>query len=772
MIIHSLLILLFVLSLCFPVVSHSQTMQTATNPAHEKVVLQLKWKHQFQFAGYYAAQKQGYFAEQGLDVEIRERDISRNNILQVLNGEADYGIADSVAFLYQSRGEPLLIVAPIFQHSPQSLITLKSSGIDSPYKLKDKQIAFYQKDTDGFSILAMLKELDIPGNLDRIRTNITPGMLVRGEVDAFSGYVTNEPFYFHQQGIEINLIHPMNFGIDLYGDMLITTQKEQEQHPERVEKMRQAVLKGWHYALNHQQEIAQYILDTYQPKEKTLEHLLYEAQSIEETIGAKSTPLGTLNHGRVEFIQNLLRKHNLIENDWDISQGIYQNQTHRFNFTQKELDWIADNPVIKLGIDSKWHPIDYVDNKGHFSGISSEIFSFIEQSTGLEFAVQTQYNWAQTVDRAKQNQIDVLSALVISEERREYLNFTQPYLKFPTVIATLASEPYISDLKRLNTMTLGVVKGYVAYEFLKTNFPETKLKLVESPEKGLEAVSKGFVDGYVDNVAVIGHHIRNNGLTNVQIGGELPFSRSISIGVRKDWPMLTQILNKSIAQISPEKMNEIQNKYLTVTYQNKTDWGLVLSILIPIITITLIILGLYIKLSRTQKTLEEKNAALKMLSTTDHLTGLFNRGFTDKTLNAELSRAKRYFTPLSILMVDLDYFKNINDTHGHDIGDQVLQTLTQQLKNSLRESDVIGRWGGEEFLIICPNTNQQQSIQLSEKIHQTIRQTQFVLDIKITVSIGAASYQANESEIQLVKRADIALYDAKKLGRNRTQIAP
>lgn len=129
------------------------------NSSNQKVVLQLKWLHQFQFAGYYAAQKQGYFKEAGLDVEIRSRDLQKNNIEQVLNGEVQYGIADSVLLLYQAKNAPVVIVAPIFQHSPQALITLKSSGIDSPYKLDGKRIAFYPKDTDGFRFWPCLIKL-------------------------------------------------------------------------------------------------------------------------------------------------------------------------------------------------------------------------------------------------------------------------------------------------------------------------------------------------------------------------------------------------------------------------------------------------------------------------------------------------------------------------------------------------------------------------------------------------------------------------------------
>ena len=167
--------------------------------ANEKVVLQLKWLHQFQFAGYYAAKEKGFYDELGLDVEIRERDRSKNNIEQVINGEAEYGIADSVLLLYRSKKEPLVIVTPIFQHSPGVILTLKSSGIDSPYKLDNKKLLFYKKDADGFGILAMFEHLNIKPFFDRTKDKKGFTSLIKNEVDAYAGYLSNEPFYFKEK---------------------------------------------------------------------------------------------------------------------------------------------------------------------------------------------------------------------------------------------------------------------------------------------------------------------------------------------------------------------------------------------------------------------------------------------------------------------------------------------------------------------------------------------------------------------------------------------
>ena len=135
--------------------------------ANEKVVLQLKWFHQFQFAGYYAAKEKGFYDEVGLDVEIKQRDLKYNNIDEVINGNAQYGVADSILILYRLKQQPVVIVSPIFQHSPSVFISLKKKNISSIYELNNKDILFYPNNTDGFSLLAMIKKFNLDVNLVR-----------------------------------------------------------------------------------------------------------------------------------------------------------------------------------------------------------------------------------------------------------------------------------------------------------------------------------------------------------------------------------------------------------------------------------------------------------------------------------------------------------------------------------------------------------------------------------------------------------------------------
>lgn len=161
---------------------------------------------------------------------------------------------------------------------------------------------------------------------------------------------------------------------------------------------------------------------------------------------------------------------------------------------------------------------------------------------------------------------------------------------------------------------------------------------------------------------------------------------------------------------------------------------------------------------------------VERLSEIDKLTGIYNRRKLDEYMESELNRAKRYHQPLSFIILDIDHFKNINDTYGHPVGDSTLQTLAKILTDNLRKSDILGRYGGEEFLIICPETNNNQAALLAEKLRACVENTLFD-DIKnMTISIGVAEFEGENTVKELLSRADRALYQAKHNGRNRVVV--
>ena len=162
---------------------------------------------------------------------------------------------------------------------------------------------------------------------------------------------------------------------------------------------------------------------------------------------------------------------------------------------------------------------------------------------------------------------------------------------------------------------------------------------------------------------------------------------------------------------------------------------------------------------------------VEALSVTDRLTGLFNRLKLEEAFDSELERAKRYGHPLSVVLFDVDHFKQVNDSFGHQVGDEVLVSVAQLTKDNVRAIDVAGRWGGEEFLLLCPETELSGAMAMAEKLRSAIETFDFPAVGRITASFGVAEAKPDESEASLTHRADEALYQAKGSGRNRVVAA-
>ena len=260
--------------------------------AAEKVVLQLPWHHQFQFAGYYMAEEQGFYRDAGLDVEIRDVSKGSNPVAEVLSGRADFGISGSGLLVERSLGKAVVAIAAIFQHSPVVFLALGQSDIHKPADLIGKKVML----SPGFqslSLLALLHQEKLFDKIERLDTSFDYHSLLNGETDIFNAYRTNEPYLLKTQGYQTNIIDPKDYGIDFYGDVLFTSEPFLQKKPKVVEKFRQASLKGWDYALNHPDEAIAVIRSTYQVK-KTVAQLQFEAAEIKKIIRPDQIEIGAM----------------------------------------------------------------------------------------------------------------------------------------------------------------------------------------------------------------------------------------------------------------------------------------------------------------------------------------------------------------------------------------------------------------------------------------------------------------------------------------------
>jgi signal transduction histidine kinase/CheY-like chemotaxis protein/ABC-type nitrate/sulfonate/bicarbonate transport system substrate-binding protein len=276
-------------------------VRPAFSEEYEPVVLQLKWMHQFQFSGYYAAKHKGFYQDAGFDVTIRQRDPKTSVIDDVLEGRAQFGIADSSIVLQRLLNKPVVITSTVFQHSPLVLMSLANSGIRNISDLAGKRIMF-QRGMDNAPLLAMLlvngilkKDYTfIPHNFDNMS-------LIKGDSDVMSAYLTNQPNVYRSLGHEVVLFDPVNYGIDFYGDLIFTTQENVENNLARVEAFTQASLKGWKYAVDNTEEIIDLIISEYNPK-LNKNNLISEAVQTRRLIQKELIPLGTMHSLRFQRI--------------------------------------------------------------------------------------------------------------------------------------------------------------------------------------------------------------------------------------------------------------------------------------------------------------------------------------------------------------------------------------------------------------------------------------------------------------------------------------
>lgn len=179
----------------------------------------------------------------------------------------------------------------------------------------------------------------------------------------------------------------------------------------------------------------------------------------------------------------------------------------------------------------------------------------------------------------------------------------------------------------------------------------------------------------------------------------------------------------------------------------------------------------YDRIKKLNQKLEKANKQLEKISTYDALSGLLNRRSMFEKINVELDRNTRLKLPLSGIMLDIDHFKQVNDNHGHNCGDVVIRNIGKVLRDRLRRYDDAGRYGGEEFFVILPNTSQRQAAGIAERFRKEFEQMTHTCDdteLQVTVSMGVAEYLSDESREEWLMRADEAMYRAKQAGRNRT----
>ncbi len=736
----------------------------------EKITLHLDWLNQFQFAGYYIAKEKGYYKDLGLDVQIKEFPNSQNSSKNLYVNEGVYAVGKSSLILEKFNGNDLVLLSAIFQNSPLVLISLKDSNVESIKDIKNKRVMITSDAIETSNIKSLIKSQNIDLNqiiMQNHSFNIQD--LLENKTDLMACYLSNEPYVLEKQNIKYNTFNPQEYGFDFYEGILYTSKKELENHPLRVQNFNSASLKGWEYAFNNIEESARIIYEKYNTQNKSLEALVYEAKVLKQFSKIDEGLLGNINPKTIDEIKRFYIFSGLNEknNTFDTNSIIFDKLKIELN--EKQKNYLENNRFTLLAQTDKI-PFSF-KSRNELKGIEIDLWNLISQKLSKPFNIEEVLN--SDVFNIFSDSIKV--SFYYSYNNKNSVNdkiLSNPIAKIPIVIATKNDKNFISDLSVLKKQKIGVLKNLEIINRLKNDYPNIEFNEIESVDEGIKKLKKDEIFGLIDNLFTISHIINANSLDNIKTNTLLSHQINIFLAVDKKQNEFINIINTTINKISNDEKNNIFNNYQFIFYSNNTNYIYLLKFIIPLILLLSIFIYFNIKLNKEIKRRKEVEIKLNELANKDGLTNIYNRRKIEELCENEMIRAKRYDNIFTIIFFDINDFKIINDTLGHHIGDDVILKIAQTVNENIRISDYFGRWGGDEFLIILPQTNITQAKNVTNILEKKLKNINFKFknDLTISCSFGLAEYEKNDSIDILLKKADEQMYIMKSLYKKRKEL--
>jgi two-component sensor histidine kinase/ABC-type amino acid transport substrate-binding protein len=255
----------------------------------------------------------------------------------------------------------------------------------------------------------------------------------------------------------------------------------------------------------------------------------------------------------------------------NISKINYKSQ---ISLSKQELTWLEKHPVIRVVHDPGWPPIEFTDENGEASGMSADYLSIIEQRLGIKFVRVKNLSWQSAVEGLKRQDIDLATSVSVTPARSEYLSFTKPYMSNPIVIATQLDVTYIAGMHELKGKKVALVDGYAIDDWITKDFPDIQLIRVKTALSGLELLQRGEIFAYIDNLLIIGYYQSKMEIAGVKIAGQTPYVNAQCMGIRKDWGILTGIIQKALDSISQTETDKIYRKWLPLRFEHGFNYVL------------------------------------------------------------------------------------------------------------------------------------------------------------------------------------------------------
>lgn len=441
--------------------------------------------------------------------------------------------------------------------------------------------------------------------------------------------------------------------------------------------------------------------------------------------------------------------------------------------TEAETQHLKQKGKVTYCIDPDWLPFEALSDQNQHIGISAEYIRLLQAMLPVPLQLHITPNWPASLQAAKDRHCDLLTLAMPTPSRLEYLSFTAAYLEVPNVVVTTKDKGFIRAVEDLPiSAPVGIRAGFGTLELYQQRYPQLQLVPFHDYEQGLLQVQAGYLYGMIGNMGSIGHSMQQNAITQLKIAGRLQEDTLLSLACRNDDPLLLAIMDKLLLRISPEQKQQINNQWLAIRYEQGFDYELFWQMLSAFVLLISVVGISYLKLKKLNQALIEANIRLEQISQHDALTGLYNRQYFEPRVQQALALCQRQQLPLTLAMMDLDHFKEINDTQGHNFGDQCLKDFAELCQQQFqRKDDLLVRYGGEEFILVSIGSDASTMQQLLEDFLRRLEAHQIKLNRQsghCTVSIGwycdipPAAMDSNT----LVALADQALYKAKDAGRN------
>ena len=449
---------------------------------------------------------------------------------------------------------------------------------------------------------------------------------------------------------------------------------------------------------------------------------------------------------------------------------------------------IDKEKVYNVAVFKNWMPYYSVDSNGKASGFSVDLFEAVAKDIDIQYKYKVIDEWSDFWDLLQKGEVDIIPDIGISDKRKTSLLFSQSTNTFEIKIYKRIHSKHLKSLKDFKNLKIAVVGKNIGVTLIK-RIPDIIVVEYKNRFDAFYALLAGEVDGLCYPQPLIEYSLKKLKLEDkVESLDENIYEIKRAVGVVSSNSVLLEKINSSFTKLQKNGTYDLiyqkwfgKEKSIEFSYEQIIYTSIII-ILIMAGFLSLIIFysirkkwlmtenGLKQELDIRTKDLLDANKKLEELATIDVLTGIYNRRYFFDMAKQYLEIAKRNESKLCVISFDLDKFKNINDTYGHQSGDKVLIEFTNIVNAFMRKSDVFARIGGEEFAMLIQNTNIENTVIVCEKIRKKIEKS-IIKDkekiINFSVSIGIVEFTIENDIDELLEKADIALYKAKENGRNQ-----